>query len=203
LQIYTVAHTLVEIPPLLLTSLALVSVAAPLAGLAVGSAGTFFSFGLTQFLAALAVTYFGFLLSVLLPQPKYAAVVISFLITAWVATCGFFLPFAFTKHFFLAVYWTNPIQYALNGLTAAAYYCNTAAPECTLPGCPGAAPICASCPCKWYLNPVKGPEYLWDFLVATRSARSAVYWDWLFLLCFCLVCRIGSFAALRFLRHNR
>ena len=51
------------------------------------------------------------------------------LISIWIPTGGLVLVYQkFTAGFFW-LYWTNPLQYALNAMTSITFYCDTKSPQ--------------------------------------------------------------------------
>lgn len=87
-------------------------------------------------------------------------------------------------------------QYAINAMTVAAFYCDTSTAAC-------AAGDAQGCPCP-RLTDYNAGAYVWDFFRDSRSLRAHTPGlDWLFLVCFCIGCRLAALAALKLLKHNQ
>lgn len=61
-----------------------------------------------------------------------ASVLVSILISIWIPTGGLVLVYQKFTAGLIWLYWTNPLQYALNALTSISFYCDTASPQVQL-----------------------------------------------------------------------
>lgn len=198
---HTIAHTIAEIPYSAFSTLVFVAISASLANVAVDTPKHFFEFWFTFFCLSLAITYLGLFLAIVFPQPKIASVLIPMITGAWITTGGYILPKTLILDVYKVVFWSNPLQFALNTMSAVAFFCDTEAPECQPMGCKTDPSFCPLCPCPRVTD--FGNVFVWDLLKQQRSLqRDRVGLDWLFLLGFCLLCRVGTYIALRVLRHN-
>ena len=199
--LHVVGYTLVEVPYMLFTTLIFVGVSTGMARVALDSPSIFFQFWFTFFLLSLAISYLGLFLALLFPSPQIASVLIPMLTGAWITTGGYILPRSKMEGAYLWMFWTNPLQYALNSLSSLAFFCDTASPQCSPPGCATTPSSCPSCLCPRLRD--YGNVFVWTQLKTQRSLdRERVGLDWLFLGCFCLLLRLLTYCALRLLRHN-
>ena len=199
--LHSIGYTLVEVPYMLFSTLLFVGVGAGMAGVALESASVFFQFWFTFFLLSLAISYLGFFLAMLFPTPQIPAVLIPMLTGIWITTGGYILPLSKIKGAYIWLFWTNPLQYALNSLTSLAFYCDTTSPQCSTPGCATTPSSCPSCHCPRLLD--YGNVFVWDNLRTQRSLQiERVGLDSVYLACFALLLRLLTYIALRVLRHN-
>ncbi|CAI5487022.1 unnamed protein product, partial [Closterium sp. Naga37s-1] len=107
---YIISFTLVEIPYLIVTTLIFIVISTGLAQVAVSSLSQFFAFWFSHFLFSLGITYLGFLLSVALPNPRLAFMLVPMVSGVWISTAGYVVPYSLMHFFFRPFYWTNPLQ---------------------------------------------------------------------------------------------
>jgi hypothetical protein len=106
---------------------------------------------------------------------QIAAVLVPIVIGFWTATGGSVVPKKKILNTVIWIFWTNPIQYALNSLTSITFFCDTNKPECLNNGanmaCLNSAAACAQCNCPRVsdLNDV----FVWTQLQFNRSLNNA------------------------------
>ena len=124
---------------------------------------------------------------------QIAAVTIAIVIGFWTATGGSVVPKKKILKVVIWVFWTNPLQYALNSLTSIAFFCDTSKPTCLDSGrnlaCLSDPAACPQCNCKRLDD--AGNAFLWTTLKFNRSLNNArVPLDMLVLFLFCVFFRV-------------
>ncbi|KAI8013619.1 hypothetical protein LOK49_LG05G00698 [Camellia lanceoleosa] len=85
---YPVSWTVGEIPYFLIATLAVVGIGNGMAGIGTDSASEFLMYWLVLFTFTLCVTYFGMMVTFLVPVPTLAAFIVSIVTSLWVSTSG-------------------------------------------------------------------------------------------------------------------
>jgi hypothetical protein len=81
-------------------------------------------------------------------------------------------------------------------MTVIAFYCNTMGRDCSVIGCDTDPSLCSKCQCPRLRN--YGNAFVWDVLREQRTLeRFRVGYDILFLVMFCLLCRMLTYVARR------
>ncbi|KAJ7522816.1 hypothetical protein O6H91_18G028200 [Diphasiastrum complanatum] len=197
LLLYNISFTLAEVPYLMLSTLIFSFIFLLMAQMAIGNAADFFLYWFILFLMTMAITFFGMLLAAVGLLPQIAATLVTIFVGMWVATAGAVVPKKKILHQFLGIFWTNPLQYAINSLTSIAFYCDTEKPECLNNGLnasclndPSACPQC-NCPRLYDSNNI----FVWTQLKFAKSLNHArIPYDILALLVFVIFFRVMTFA---------
>eukprot|EP00850_Spirogloea_muscicola_P004781 SM000021S06414 [mRNA] locus=s21:129930:140406:+ [translate_table: standard] len=203
---YGLSWALAEIPYLMVMTLIYSGIFCGMSGVATADVGQFFQFWFILFEFVLAITFLGMLLSTVMPKPALALIVIPILISLWVPSNGYVVVKRKVVDPYIWLFWSNPLQYALNALTSLVFFCNTDGPLCKRGGqnlmCainPAACPMC-TCP---RLHDTRN-VFVWDTISASRSLNhSQIGLDMMALALFSVFFRVASYLALRYLRHNR
>lgn len=137
---------------------------------------------------------------------QIAAVIIPIIIGFWTSTGGSVVPKMKILTTVVWVYWTNPLQYALNALTSIAFFCDTNKPTCLDSGhnlaCLSDPTACPQCDCKRLDD--AGHAFLWITLKSNRSLdNSRVPLDMLALALFCVVFRLAAGLVITYRKQKR
>lgn len=174
-----------KIPYFLMATLAVVGIGNGMAGIGIQSPSEFIKYWTVLFLFTLCLTYFGMMITFLAPMPTLAAFAVSIVTSLWVSASGVVVLLSDIK-FYKWMYWSNPLQYAMNVMTSISFYCNTE-------GC------VSQCNCPR----LQDGSFVWDRLETLRSlSHERIDLDILILSAMCLL--FASLASVFFavLRHN-
>ncbi|GAQ83468.1 hypothetical protein KFL_001490085 [Klebsormidium nitens] len=192
-------RSIANVPYLAISTLVFCSIACTMANIVTGSFGTFLQFWFTLYMFCLAVTYFGMLVAAVSPTPVHSSVIVTCITSMWIATAGLVLPRVLIPDVYIWVYWTNPFQYALQGMTSVAFFCDTTTAACSAPGC--ATRSCPGCDCTRLSD---NPSFVWTALKSQRNLHEGqAKWDIFYLFLFCVAFRLLTWVALKTLKHNR
>jgi len=182
---YNIGMFVAELPYLLLTSFLFVVIMYYMVGFRDTRYALFFYWA-TFFLYIAMMTYLGQLLGVLLPSLQIAQGLGSVIATIWNLFCGFLIPKPNIPTFWIWLYWTSPIRYALEALAVTQFYCDINDPAAN---------------CKKIV--VSGSEvYQWTYVNSTLGFDYDLRWvDLLALLLFTSAFRVAAFFALKYVKH--
>jgi len=176
-----------------------------MAQIAVHSAAQFFRFYFVLFEFCLAITFLGIFIVVISPKPQIAASVVPIIIGFWTSTGGSVVPKRKLLKTVIWVFWSNPLQYALNALTSIAFFCDTNKPSCLDSGtnmaCLNDPTACPRCDCDRLIDAKNA--FVWTTLQYNRTLRNdLIPYDMLALALFAILFRIGTFAALSYQKRK-
>lgn len=116
-------------------------------------------------------------------------------------TSGFMIPKKKIPTFWMWLYWVNPTQYALNSLTAIAFYCDLQAPLCQ--SCDILNPAsCPDCPCVRVED--QGNVLAWFIMQDLMSLDYGNrYHSMGMLLLFNCIFMVASVIALKYMKYDR
>ena len=125
----------------------------------------------------------------------------------WVATGGLVVPRNRILSQFLGIYYTNPLQYALDGLTSIAFYCDVNKTACMNNGMNGACRLdqsaCPTCDCPRLNDSTPVNTFVWTQISTNRSLDySWVGYDMLALAVAAVIIRFLTFLAAKYLKHG-
>lgn len=137
-------------------------------------------------------------------MPQIASVAVPIVIGIWISTGGLVVPRKKVLAQFIWVFWTNPLQYALDGLTSIAFYCDLEKPSCLNSGnnkaCGQQPAACPSCDCPRLTD--TNNTFVWQQLVNVRSLdRSRVPFDMMALVLFAILFRVLTLLAFKYMKH--
>lgn len=137
---------------------------------------------------------------------QIAAVIIPIVIGFWTSSSGAVVPKKKLLKTVIWVYWTNPLQYALNSLSTIAFFCDTNKPTCLDSGrnmaCLNDPAACPQCDCK-RLDDV-GHVFLWTTLKFNRSFdERRVPLDMMVLALFCIFFRLAAGCVITYHKKKR
>eukprot|EP00897_Mesotaenium_endlicherianum_P003901 jgi/Mesen1/3539/ME000198S02743 len=162
----------------------------------------FVQFWFIFFEYAAGITFFGILLAMLTPNAETATIIIPVVITIWNIMSGFLIPKSEISTFWSWLYWLNPTRYALNSLTAIAFYCDTEEGPCSPPGCELNPAACPACDCVRLKD--AGDALTWQAIRSLRDLKydsRSGYMTILFL--FNVVFRSSASLAVTYMRFNK
>ncbi|KAH7282783.1 hypothetical protein KP509_35G047300 [Ceratopteris richardii] len=202
---YNIAYTLAEIPYLMVANLIFCSIFLPMTKIATYSASAFFKFWFISLEFYAAVTFFGAFLAVVSPTPVIASVLVPIVVGIWISTAGLVVPRSMILNTFIWVFWTNPLQWALDGLTSVAFYCVLDKPSCLNsnlnPECETDIKACPQCDCPR----MSGTNvFVWRQISNIRSLDyGRIPYDMIALLLFAILFRVLTVLAFKYTRHYR
>lgn len=202
--LYNIAYTLAEIPYLMVANLIFCSIFLPMTNIAVQSGSHFFKYWFLSLEFYVVITFLGIFLAVVSPRPQIASVAVPIVIGIWISTGGLVVPRKKVLAQFIWVFWTNPLQYALDGLTSIAFYCDLEKPSCLNSGnntaCRQQPDACPSCDCPRLTD--TNNTFVWQQLVNVRSLdRSRVPFDMMALVLFAILFRVLTLLAFKYMKH--
>lgn len=117
-------------------------------------------------------------------------------------TSGFMITKRDIPNFWIWLYWLNPTQYALNGVTTLAFYCDMSTPTCENCSLNPATGACPSCACVHVVD--QGGLVAWLLMQAGRSLEyEKIGFEMGMLAMFTFIFAIAGIIALRFMRFNK
>lgn len=136
---------------------------------------------------------------------QVAAVLVPIVIGFWISTGGSVVPKRKILKTVIWIFWSNPIQYALNAMTSIAFFCDTEKPECLDSGrnlaCLNTPSACPRCSCD-RLDDANN-IFAWTQLKNNRSLNhSRVPLDMLTLALFCGLFRLVTAIVLRYQKRR-
>ncbi|KAL3725768.1 hypothetical protein ACJRO7_030749 [Eucalyptus globulus] len=182
---YPLSWALGEIPYFFIATLALVGIGNVMAGIATSSIHDFMIYWTVLFVFTICLTYFGMMITFLAPVPTLAAFAVSIVTSLWVSASGVVVMLLDIR-FYRWMYWSNPLQYAIDVMTSISFYCNTK--ECV-----------SDCSCQ------KLPDgsYAWDRLASLRSSSyDRIGTDMVILSAMSLLFACLAFLFFVVLKHN-
>uniref|UniRef100_A0A7I4CW03 ABC transporter domain-containing protein n=1 Tax=Physcomitrium patens TaxID=3218 RepID=A0A7I4CW03_PHYPA len=203
---YNAGWTLGEVPYLAVSTMIVCFVFCLMAQIAVDSAAHFFRFYFVLFEFCLAITFLGIFICVISPIPQVAATLVPIVIGFWTATAGSVVPKMMILKTVIWIFWTNPLQWALNALTSIAFFCDTNKPACLDSGrnlaCLNDPTACPQCDCK-RLDDARN-AFLWTTLKVNRTLdHSRVPIDMLVLFLYCVFFRVATALAISYFQRKR
>ncbi|KAL3679045.1 hypothetical protein R1sor_022001 [Riccia sorocarpa] len=164
-----------------------------MAQMAVDTVANFFLYWVVVFLLTIALTFMGILLASVTVLPQIASVAVTIIIGAWTSTSGVVIPKLVMHPQGVWLYWSNPLQYALNTLTSIVFYCDVNSSDCLdngrNPSCATSQLACPRCSCERLrdLNNI----FAWSRLKVTRTLdHERIGYDILALVCFAVLFRL-------------
>uniref|UniRef100_A0A7N2R0R5 ABC-2 type transporter transmembrane domain-containing protein n=1 Tax=Quercus lobata TaxID=97700 RepID=A0A7N2R0R5_QUELO len=121
---YPISWVVGEIPYFLMATLAVVGIENGMVGIGTQCPSKFIKYWIVLFLFTLCLIYFGMMITFLAPVPTLATFAISIVTSLWVSASNVVVLLSDIK-FYRWMYWSNPIQYAMNVMTSISFYCNT------------------------------------------------------------------------------
>eukprot|EP00250_Pteridium_aquilinum_P022490 c25391_g3_i1 orf=250-2904(-) len=200
-----IAYTLAEIPYLMVANLLFCSIFLPMTNIAVQSGAHFIKYWFLSLEFYVVITFLGTLIAVVSPMPQIASVLVPIVIGMWISTGGLVVPRNKIHKLFIWVFWTNPLQYALDGLTTIAFYCDLDKPSCLdsdQNNCLNDPSKCPSCDCPRLED--ANNIFVWRQLTNIRSLDyTRVPYDMVALLLFAIVFRVLTLLAFKYTRHYK
>ncbi|KAH7447131.1 hypothetical protein KP509_01G092800 [Ceratopteris richardii] len=205
--IYNIADILAEIPYLMVSNLLFCGIFLSMTQIANGSASDVFKYWFISLEFYATITFLGSFLAVVSPKPVVASVLVPIIVGIWISTAGLTVPRSMITDTFIWVFWTNPLQYALDGLTSIAFYCDLDKPLCLdsnrNPQCEKNPAACPSCDCP-RMSDTGNNIFVWRQVSNIRSLNySRIHYDMIALLLFAILFRILTLLAFRFTRHYK
>ena len=138
---------------------------------------------------------------------QIASVLVPVIVGIWVATAGLVVPKRKLLSQFIWIYWTNPLQFALDGLTSVAFFCDLDKPSCLNagrnPACASNPSVCPTCDCP-RLSDSPTSTFVWSQISYNRSLHySRVPYDMLALFLSAVIIRFLTFMALKYMKHYK
>eukprot|EP00250_Pteridium_aquilinum_P022489 c25391_g2_i1 orf=308-5194(-) len=191
-----IAYTLAEIPYLMVANLIFCSIFLPMTNIAVQSGAQFIKYWFLSLEYYVVITFFAILLAAVSPMPQIASVLVPIVVGIWVSTGGLVVPRSKILNQFMGVFWTNPLQYALDGLTTIAFYCDVSKPSCL------DSHQNDTCDCPRLSD--TGNIFVWKQISENRSLHSSrVPYDMLALLLFVIGFRVLTLLAFKYMKHYK
>ncbi|KAG6540811.1 hypothetical protein Mapa_017836 [Marchantia paleacea] len=142
--------------------------------MAVDSAADFFQYWFVVFELTLSLTFMGLLIASVCVVPQIAGVIVTIMIGAWTGTSGVVIPKKRIPPQAVWIFWTNPIQYALNSLTSLSFYCDVDSAKCLNGGlnttCATDPLACPQCDCPRLSD--ANNAFVWTTLKANRTLKN-------------------------------
>ncbi|KAL2613833.1 hypothetical protein R1flu_025525 [Riccia fluitans] len=173
-----------------------------MAQMGVDTAANFFLYWFVVFLLTMALTFLGILIASITVVPQISSVLVTIMIGAWTSTSGVVIPKLVMPTQGLWLYWTNPLQYALNSLTSIVFYCDVNAARCLdggrNPSCLTDPSACPQCDCKRLRDANLNNIFVWSRLKSTRTLdHERIGYDILALLSFAILVRFLTYLVWR------
>lgn len=187
---YSFAHTVTELPYLLLSSFLFTVILYNLVGLRSGVDGFVF-YWLVYFLYTVLQVFFGQLLAVAMPTAKIAAAMGAGFIMLWNLFCGFLVPKEKIPTFWIAMYWLSPTHFAIEALEVDQFYCDF-------------YDVNIDCPSVTVLEDDQGTITVpaWAYVESQYGFDPNLKWpDVYVLLAMIIVCNIGKLLCLKYVSH--
>ncbi|BBN17690.1 protein MpABCG27 [Marchantia polymorpha subsp. ruderalis] len=142
--------------------------------MAVDSAADFFQYWFVVLELTVALTFMGLLIASVCVVPQVAGVIVTIMIGAWTGTSGVVIPKKRIPPQAVWIFWTNPIQYALNSLTSLSFYCDVDGARCLNgglnPSCATDPLACTQCKCPRLSD--ANNAFVWTTLKDNRTLKN-------------------------------